>query len=294
MRGNNARTILRLLRRVLWPVVRSGVPLPRPVFDLGIFWCYNDVLGRRLWFGEPIESSGRVFFQSYLAPGMVFVDIGANQGLYTILAARRCGQTGQVVAVEPCRVQRQRLRWNLRWNGLRGVRVRGEAVGSSKGLGTLHVVQGPETQGNSLRPPAPDIAQRWKLETVSVITLDDLCEEEKISGEVDVIKIDVEGGEQDVLRGAKRSLAFAKRPLIYSEVCDRRTRPWGYSAREIVLDLLGRDFSWWEVATGTIMQHVIQNEYPGDNLLAVPREREEAFVARMKSLGWRVIGTSDG
>jgi len=293
MSGNKAKTIRRLLSDSLWPLIRLGIPLPRPVFDLGAFWCYNDVLGRRLWFGQAPESVGRSFLYSYMDPGMVFVDLGANQGLYTILAARRCGETGRVVAVEPCRVQRQRLRLNLICNGMWRVRVRGEAVGSSKGLGTLHVVQGPETGGNSLRPPAPDIAERWRLETVSIITLDDLCEEEKISGEVDFIKIDVEGGELDVLRGAKRSLAFAKRPLIYCEICDRRTRPWGYSAREIVLDLLGRDFSWWEVATGTIRQHVIQNEYPGDNLLAVPREREDAFVARMNSLGWRVIGPPD-
>jgi hypothetical protein len=99
---------------------------------------------------------------------------------------------------------------------------------------------------------------------------------------VDFLKLDVEGAELEVLRGAWRLLDSKHRPVILAEVCDIRTAPWGYRARDIV-DFLNRlGYLWFSlVADGTA--EPIQ---PGlacfdGNLVAAPSERLDGFPLRV-------------
>jgi len=283
---------LDFLERV-WSRVHPFMALPRWGPRMGFFWCYGDVLGRRLWCRQPVDTYQRAFLWDYLQPGMVVVDVGAHQGLYTILAARRCGSTGIVVAIEPAREQKKRLARNVWWNMCRNVRIHGEAVGAEvQAACPLYVVKGFETGGNSLRPIASDVASTWSVHSVFMVTLDKLCSDEHLEN-IDVLKVDVEGGERDVFAGAKELLSRKPRPLVLWEVSDRRTQAWGYKARETVITLLNLGFISLEIGDHVLLRHRLQDEYPSCDLLAVPQERWESFVKRMNSLGWRVIGPPD-
>jgi len=65
--------------------------------------------GRCLWVGGCFEPNETAFLASVLRPGMIFVDVGANIGLYTLLAAHLVAPGGTVVAVEPVRASRCRF-----------------------------------------------------------------------------------------------------------------------------------------------------------------------------------------
>ncbi len=65
--------------------------------------------------------------------------------------------------------------------------------------------------------------------------------------QVDFIKMDVEGGELDILKGAAGLLSRRPRPVILAEVADERTSAWGYSASEIYDFLVKLDYQWFSV-----------------------------------------------
>jgi hypothetical protein len=94
---------------------------------------------------------------------------------------------------------------------------------------------------------------------------------------VDFIKMDVEGAELEVLRGAAFLLSRKPRPVWMMKVQDIRTEAFGYSAKDIVEFLRQRDFHWFKItAQGTLLPLTDPSELhdcPVYNFVAVPVER---------------------
>ncbi len=82
-----------------------------------------------------------------LRPGDIFVDIGANCGLYSILAARRVGPIGRVIAIEPLRIMLERLVFNAKINGIENIETIEAAVGDANGTVTIYAR--PDNYGQS-------------------------------------------------------------------------------------------------------------------------------------------------
>jgi FkbM family methyltransferase len=82
----------------------------------------ND-LSRCLYVGGTYEPNEFMFLSQVLEPGMTFIDVGANDGLYTLFAARRVGANGKVLAIEPSRREFARLERNVRLNRLMNVQA---------------------------------------------------------------------------------------------------------------------------------------------------------------------------
>jgi FkbM family methyltransferase len=241
-------------------VFMSFVP-QKPMFE----YCGSDVTYLRLLW-------------RLLGPGMVFLDVGAFHGLYTTIAARRTAPTGRVIAFEPSRRDRRRLTLHVAMNRLANVRVEPYAVSVSAGVSEFYVVRHGFTTMNSLRPPATVYpVDRTVAPTIS---LDEYCLSRGVR-RVDCLKVDVEGGELDLFRGASALLKDV-RPLVLCEVLDWVTRPWGYEARLTVRHLSEHGYEWFEVGDGGgLRAHREQESYPEvKNYLAVPEERREA-VARL-------------
>src|SRR5262245_21914704 len=77
-----------------------------------------------------------------LKPGDIFVDIGANAGIFTAMGAKQVGPRGCVIAIEPAPKMVDRLRANVAANGFTNVAVVEMAVGSTSGYQTLHLKRG--------------------------------------------------------------------------------------------------------------------------------------------------------
>lgn len=135
--------------------------------------------------------------------GDVLFDIGANVGIYSMLAATS-NPEGTVVAVEPMPATFARLCENARVNGLRNVRPYCVAISDRTGLGTFNFAS--LSEGSSMHSLGASTATEQFGETVvfqsgiGVVTLDDLA---AVAGAPSLIKIDVDGGEDDVLAGAE-------------------------------------------------------------------------------------------
>jgi FkbM family methyltransferase len=153
--------------------------------------------GLALYTGLP-EYDDMLFTDRFLRPGDVVIDVGANIGLYSLLAASRVGD-GRVIALEPHPVASGRLRENVALNSMRNIEVRAEAAGAESGAARL-TANFDTTNYIVLEGAPPDSIG------IPLIPLDDLVR----SGEkVALVKIDAEGFEAAVLAGAGRLLAEA-------------------------------------------------------------------------------------
>jgi FkbM family methyltransferase len=256
----------------------SAVPLRLP---FGAWWLARaGVLDNQL-LEDAFETAELRFVEKFLQPGMVVLDIGAHHGLYTLLASKRVGSTGSVTCFEPSPRERRLLERHLQINFCSNVRVESIALGRASGQADLFLVSGAEDGCNSLRPPAVSCCTRTV--PVDLLSLDEYLARRGIK-KIDFIKLDVEGAELDVLRGAIHLLRSPSRPLILAEVEDARTRPWGYQACEIIQFLQTAAYSWFRVLHGGSLEEIHTNfGVFGSNLVAVPEERKEEVLGRVRS-----------
>jgi FkbM family methyltransferase len=171
---------------------------------------------------EPLSTAR---FRRALRAGMVVVDVGASFGLYTLIAARAVGRTGQVHAIEPCPDTCVALTSNLRRNPGLAATVHARAAGSRREQRTLYAHRNSTLNGLY---PAPAAAVEASLE-VDVVPLDEL-----VPGPLDVLKIDVEGAELQVLEGARRLLADSPRLRVLVEWNPTRLAIAGHQPLELL------------------------------------------------------------
>jgi len=188
----------------IWVRIRSGP-------GEGLWMSVNPRTGGRLYCGSHEPAVQRALL-TYLRPGMVFYDLGANTGLFTLIGARCVGMEGKVHAFEPDPEVCQRLRDNVLRNSYSNVVVVQSAIGSRKGLADFVRVDPSVSPDRGLGRlgTASNGAETIRVRSIS------LDEYVKRAPPPDVLKCDVEGAERDVLDGA-RSLVERTRPIIVCE-----------------------------------------------------------------------------
>ena len=151
-----------------------------------------------------LEFAPMGFALHVLGPDDLFLDVGANVGVYTVLAAGACGT--DVIAFEPASRAADDLAANVRINGLAGrVEVRRCAVGRSAGIVEITADRDSTNQVIPRTDPASG-AVSGRREQVRVEALDDLEIVRDSELRRIVVKIDVEGYEVEVLEGARQLL----------------------------------------------------------------------------------------
>ncbi|HEY8715558.1 MAG TPA: FkbM family methyltransferase [Candidatus Acidoferrum sp.] len=257
---------------------RSFPRMPIPWrLSFGAWWLGEDGEIDHKLVHEGFEGQELRFVQRLLRPGMTVLDIGAHHGLYTLLCSKSVGSKGRVIAFEASPRECRRLGKHVRINSCSNVRIEPCAAGSEHGSADFYVVDGPTDWGNSLREPV--VAEATYKIRVEVRAVDDVLQGLGIS-RVDFMKIDVEGAELEVLKGAMQLLRGVARPAILVEVQELRTHPWGYRSRAIVHFLASLDYRWFSLAADGSL-HVMSTDLESydANLVAFPAERVREFRA---------------
>jgi len=172
-----------------------------------------------------------------LRPGDVAVDIGAHHGTYTKRFATAVGPTGRVIACEPDAKSRER--WTQNFAGLTQVELEPYAVCDV--VGTQRLYQGGPSETHSLW--ADNVPKRDRDDLVETTTLDVLLDGVRPR----VIKIDAQGAEAHILRGARETLEIPDLHIML-EIWPEGLRQAGASV-QVVADLLA-DAGYSIVADG--------------------------------------------
>lgn len=200
-----------------------------------LVWA-NEYIGRRLLMTGSFEKDDLALLPRHVGPGDTCIDVGANIGLYSLALARLAGATGKVFAFEPIRRNALITRLSCELNGFEQVVVEERPLADKSGVSL------------SASVPENDSAYSYFRETDSLagglvsITLDEYCEKAHI-GPVAFLKVDVEGAEFNVLKGADRLLRSAGRPkLILLEMVDEYLGRFGHDTQAVCGWLLERGY----------------------------------------------------
>ncbi len=222
-------------------------------------------------YGEYSEGEIDLFSQ-ICAPGDTVVEAGANIGAHTVPLARIVGRQGAVCAFEPQRLVFQPLCANVALNSLENVRCYELALAAEGGHAHLPSVRY-DADGNFGGVALSEEPTEHSL-PVNKVTLDDFLHIPRMR----LLKVDVEGMEADVLRGAARTIERT-RPLVYVE----NHRPVaGEALVGLILDMGYRPY-WHVVPLFNPKNHagVTENLFPSINsisVLAVPVEIDARVV----------------
>jgi FkbM family methyltransferase len=199
----------------VWARVQSG---PAE----GLWLELNPRTGQAYLRGEA-ETVVQAVLAERLRPGMVFYDLGANVGLFTLIAARLVGDAGKVFSFEPDPENAVRLRRNIQRNGFTNVTIVESGIWST--TGSQHfVASDPASPDHGVGKFVKNGAEHFGTPTACV-SLDDFIH---TAPSPDAIKCDIEGAEIEALRGAEKLLQSPRRPWIiletHSPVLDQDAR----------------------------------------------------------------------
>jgi FkbM family methyltransferase len=171
-----------------------------------------------LAFQRVFEQTELALVSAFLKPGMNVVDVGANIGLYSIVADKRVGLNGKVWGFEPSPESFVRLKKNLALNGCS--RVQPCRIALSDRADTEMHLKRDRGFGDAYRylvtSSNGDTATGEELESVPVTTLDRWAQD-NIGVPIDFLKVDIEGGEFRMLQGAQEVLRSNPRIMVFFE-----------------------------------------------------------------------------
>jgi FkbM family methyltransferase len=242
--------------------------------------AHDYIGGQILRFGYYEKEIVRLF-ERLLRPGMVFVDVGAHVGQYTLVASQLVGTTGQVHSFEPDPETYNWLESNIRRNRLANVFANRIALTAEPGTMRLYLSNINDIGSNSLQPP-PNASGRSC--DVTCTPLDNYLKEHNVS-HVDLIKMDVEGAESSALAGAASLLSHKDRPPIIIEFEEERQRAFQTSCVQLAALLEGWRYRLFRISGVAITPYTPRNpEQNSFNVLAIPEDRPE-LIRELQSTG---------
>lgn len=180
-------------------------------------------IGWHVAFFGTYEPELREIFRTVLPAGGVALDVGANVGWHTLLMARLVGPGGRVIAAEPNPSVRKRLEDNLNVNGFRQVQVVPCAIADTEGTVEFFGPEADDPRSGDSHVVTGTATEKRGVIRVETRRLDAIVSEARIE-RVDLIKIDVEGFEWPVLRGAAETIAEFRPHIVFeynAEYCSR-------------------------------------------------------------------------
>lgn len=263
------------LRRKIWGWFRdAGSEMQLVVSwydDLQMALHLGNDLSKQLFVGGCIEPNELALLARILAPGTVFVDAGAHEGLYSLFAARRIGDSGRVLAFEPSQREFSRLNRNLALNKLANVQAFRTALSNCNGSVELLIAEDEHSGQNTLGEFVHQDIGCLRRETVEAETLDSVVAREGLE-RLDVLKIDVEGAEARLLEGSVGVLR-TMRPIVFFEASDSALQQQGSSLDRLLGILRSTGYLVYGFAAETGLPVRIQGDRYTDNLVAAPAER---------------------
>ena len=230
----------------------------------GLYNFYVDTtypIESSVWLGGVYDIVTTRFLRKVIHPGDVFLDVGANCGALTLVAASLIGD-GKIYAFEPGAEIRTRLQTNIEANGELKERVKVVPLGLGLTKSQLFYHEDENYRGNGSLHISYGVP-------VEIVSLDEWVLQENLS-RIDVIKIDVEGMEYEVLLGGKATLEKF-RPLIYFETIDLFYAEKQHKIRDIYEFLASLEYKIVR-PTHPHLEVNFAGEYPA-NSVAVPASK---------------------
>ena len=240
----------------------EGSTICPTLFDVDILVDPSDSIGKSIYYRGEYEAGTLSVLKDFLHLGDVFLDVGAYIGFHACVAARFVGETGFVYAIEPNPEIYEILLTNIRINKLTNISPLEIALGAEESEAHIYDYNRTNIGAASLIRPQGVSEESGKL--VRVTAIDRLIENKQLRIPT-LIKIDVEGFELEVLKGAKTLLEGSQAPMLCVEYSNLHPQYRG-NPRDIYIFIKSvNDYSFYKLKYG--------KEVPS-KLVRISREQE--------------------
>jgi len=184
----------------------------------------HDWMGHYYYYGFKDENIDKLF--SLVKENFVIVDVGANIGYTTLNFAKRIGSNGTVYSFEPDPLNHERCLKNIKLNQYQNIKLIKKGLGSISGSFNLEIATENNRGGNRIN-------QSSEIGDYNIIEVTTLDSEIPDGLSVNLIKIDVEGFELEVLKGASKILKQFH-PIVFCEINDSNLMSQGETIENLV------------------------------------------------------------
>lgn len=229
----------------------------------------GDVNYDGVFFWGEYDRDEAALLRRLLRPGDTVADVGAHVGWYTVLLGSIVGPEGLVIAFEPLETTRRQLAANLALNPQAPVRVVPCALGADAGEVDIHVFAGLPHGHASVSTLHRDdyVTHRVRRSTLDA---------ELTGDRIALLKLDAEGAELDVLRGAAATLSGDAAPIVLMEVNRETAAAAGHEPADLAVELCRHSpYELFRVHDGGLVPEHDAAAAHGVTWVAVPPRRRE-------------------
>ena len=201
------------------------------------------------WYGY-YEKEAILVWEAFVEQDTIVVDIGANTGYYSMVAAPKARQ---VFAFEPVPSLRKQLQENISLNKFNNIHIQPYAISAHSGNAILYISGDDNTGMSGLQQPDNFSG---KTETADMITLDEWVINNN-TDQLNLIKMDTEGNEMNILAGMKNTIE-KYHPVIFMEVIAALLKNNGHTPADIYQRLFASGYSAYEPVTSLKLNRLIE------------------------------------
>lgn len=222
-------------------------------------------------FMEIFESETQNFYAEIVKKGMVIFDIGANKGLYSLIAASKIEPDGKIVSFEPAPKAYDALVSNILLNNFTTIYPFKVGIADKQGEVIFNICK--DDAYNSIgNNPLKPIKEKQVIKTISI---DEFCESQNID-KIDLMKIDTEGAEELAIKGGIKTLSKDNGPLI---ICEYNSKTdYGIANSTGMFNLLKKmGYSIFQLKSGQLLPFELSN-YNSSEIFCLKKSHHKAFL----------------
>lgn len=220
------------------------------------------LLQRTIYFYSGYEHDYCNYWMKLASESRIIFDVGANVGVYSLLGAAANSQAS-LHSFEPTAEVFEALKANIEINGLNNIVTNQAAVGSSNGFGFLHQCAGSDGSNEGMNFVTSTNLEESDAVT-PLISLDAYCQNNAID-RIDLMKIDIEGGEYDALLGAQNLLRKRAIGSIILELSEWAAKRSGHSTADIKGLLHDVGYKLYRLRNQMLIPIDMSGPHDGDN-----------------------------
>ncbi len=222
-------------------------------------------LQRQLYFRGSYEEEHCRLWMRYVRSARTVFDVGANVGLYSLLASWS-NPKAEIHAFEPTPDIYQKLKHNIALNRMPSITANQLGVSGRSGAAYLSLCRGNDgsNEGMNYVVGRPDSLETTPIEVVSI---DDYCRSRNIKS-IDLMKLDIEGGEYDALCGACGLLQKKAIGCLFVELMGWAAERSGHTTFDIKRLLLDAGYSLYKVRSMRLVPITLEGDHDGLNIIA--------------------------
>jgi FkbM family methyltransferase len=252
----------------LWKPLSSGNWQRQTVLrqaDVQVVCDLSRFIQRHLYFWGGYEEENCAHWIRLARESRIIFDVGANVGLYSLLAGSVNPQS-KVYAFEPTLEVTAILQGNIELNGMQNISVEPVAVGDSERTGFLRLCTGSDGSNEGMNYLSRDKRGESDL-PVAVVSLDSYCLSHNIE-QIDLIKMDIEGGEYEALLGARQLLRRQAIGCIFLEMAEWAAKRSGHSTYAIKRLLADAGYRLFSVGSHGLVPVAMETTARSENVIA--------------------------